>query len=478
MPLSEREAARLGSSRGRRVSRGALFPIGAVLLVLLAAVAVLWFRVAPEPEVTVISDLPGIGPRTIVTVSARAGGRGLGPIRVELVQGGDSLLLEERTHRPPGPWSFGGDPVREVVLETEVGRDRAPNLVEGLGVVRVTVERPGTLLRRPPSHVAELSLPVRLRPPALGSLGVTATPTQSGSGVLRYTVGESAVWSGVEVGDYLFPGFPAPGGEVRDRFALFGVPYDSADPAPFRLVARDELGNEASVPFLGEIEPSPLRSSVIRLSEGFMARVVPAIMSRTPNFEDRGSLLDNYLMLNGDLRRRNAERMVEIAAESAPRQLWRGPFRQMRNTQVMDRFATRREYTYEGRVVDTQDHLGFDLASRVQDDIPAANSGVVVLAEYFGIYGNTVIVDHGYGLMTLYSHLSRIDVEVGQEVESGQRLGLSGQTGLAGGDHLHFAVLLGGLPVNPLEWFDALWIADHVGSVLPLEGGAALAAGR
>ncbi|MCE2558699.1 MAG: M23 family metallopeptidase, partial [Acidobacteria bacterium] len=180
-------------------------------------------------------------------------------------------------------------------------------------------------------------------------------------------------------------------------------------------------------------------------------------------------LLENYLMLNGELRQMNAVRLIELASGSVSRQLWSGPFRQMRNTQVMDRFATRRQYLYEGRVVDTQDHLGFDLASRLQDEVPASNAGVVVFAEYLGIYGNTVVVDHGYGLMTLYSHLSRIDVEVGQEVAAGERLGLSGETGMAGGDHLHFAVLVGGLPVNPLEWFDAKWIRDHIGGVLPLE---------
>lgn len=476
MPLSEREAGRLGSRRGRRPPWAAALAAGAVVLA--AAAAVLWFRVAPEPDLTITADLPGIGPRTMLTATARAGGRGLGSIRVELIQGGESLLLEERALTPPSPWSFGGDPVREAVLEVEVGRESTPSLVEGEATVRVTVERPGTLLRRPPPRVAELSLPVRLRPPTLGSVGVTATPTQSGSGVLRYTVGASAVESGVEVGDYWFPGYLLPGGSVRDRFVLFGVPYDSADPSAFRLVARDELGNEARAPFLGAVAPSPLLSSTIRLSDNFMARVVPAIMAQTPDLADRGSLLDNYLMLNGDLRTMNAERLVELASDSGKRQLWSGPFRQMPNTQVMDRFATRRQYLYEGRVVDTQDHLGFDLASRLQDDVPAANSGVAVFAEYLGIFGNTVVVDHGYGLQTLYAHLSRIDVEVGREVAAGEGLGLSGQTGMAGGDHLHFAVLLGGLPVNPLEWFDAKWIRDHVGGVLPLGGGVAAARGR
>lgn len=465
--MRERRAVRLGSGRGRRLPRAALIAVGVLLL---AVGAVLWFRVGPEPDVTIDSDLPGIGPRTVLTTAARAGGRGIGSIRVELIQGAESLLLEERRHRPPGALPFGGDPVREAVFEVEVGSDSVPSLVEGEATVRVSVERPGTWLRRPPPTVAELSLPVRLRPPALDSVGVVATPTQSGSGVVRYRVGAGATESGVEVGGYRFPGYLVPGGVVGERFALFGVPYDGADPSSFRLVARDELGNEARMPFLRELEPLPLKSSTIRLTDSFMSRVVPAIMAQTPELADRGNLLDNYLMLNGDLRRMNAERLVELASGSASRQLWSGPFRQMRNTQVMDHFAARRQYLYDGRVVDTQDHLGFDLASRVQDDVPAANSGVVVFAEYFGIYGNSVILDHGYGLQTLYSHLSRMDVVVGQEVAAGERLGLSGQTGMAGGDHLHFAVLLGGLPVNPLEWFDAKWIGDHVGAVLPLQG--------
>ncbi len=468
MPLGRRGVARLGP---RRRLRFPAFALAALLVVLGgAAIALLWLRVGPAPRISVTADLPGVGPRTVVTVTAEADGRGLGTMRAEWIQGGEPVLLEELVHEPPGAFSLVGAPVAEASVELELGREATPDLAEGEVVVRVTVERPGTLLRRPSPGVSELVLPVRFRPPQLGSVSVAATPTQSGSGLLRFVVGDSTVEAAVEVGAFRFPGFPLPGGAPGERFALFGVPWDSPSPSPFRLVARDELGNEASVPVPSPVEPSPLRSSTIRLSEGFMARVVPAVMLRTPSLQDRGSLLDNFLQLNGDLRRMNADRFVELAASSAPRQLWRGPFVQMRNTRVMDDFAARRQYTFEGRVVDTQDHLGFDLASRRQDDVPASNSGVVVLAEYLGIYGNTVVVDHGHGLQTLYSHLSRIDVEVGEEVEKGDRLGLTGQTGLAGGDHLHFSVLVGGLPVNPLEWFDARWIRDHLGGVLPLQG--------
>ena len=128
----------------------------------------------------------------------------------------------------------------------------------------------------------------------------------------------------------------------------------------------------------------------------------------------------------------------------------------------MSSFADRRTYMYLGQEVDRQVHLGFDLASVRQAEVPAANNGVVALAEYFGIYGNAVVLDHGYGLMSLYGHLSSTDVVAGQTVEAGQTLGRTGATGLAGGDHLHFTMLLRGVAVNPLEWWDYGWIRDRI----------------
>ena len=139
----------------------------------------------------------------------------------------------------------------------------------------------------------------------------------------------------------------------------------------------------------------------------------------------------------------------------------------------MSAFADHRTYVYEGREVDRQDHLGFDLASTQRAEIEAANDGNVVLARYFGIYGNTVVIDHGHGLMSLYGHMSQIDVEQGRPVQRGDVLGRSGQTGLAGGDHVHFTMLLHGLPVNPREWWDGHWIHDRLelklGDALPFQ---------
>ena len=134
----------------------------------------------------------------------------------------------------------------------------------------------------------------------------------------------------------------------------------------------------------------------------------------------------------------------------------------MPNTQRRAGFAETRTYLYHGRPVDHQTHLGLDLASTEHAPVPAANAGRVVFAGWLVIYGNAVIVDHGYGLMSLYGHMSAISVKPGDVVAKGQQLGNSGSTGLAGGDHLHLEIFVQGKSVDPLEWLDEHWIRDNI----------------
>jgi murein DD-endopeptidase MepM/ murein hydrolase activator NlpD len=445
-----------------------------LVVVALAAVVFLGvaaFRAGPPPTISIEADLPGIGKLTPVHVRVAEPGRGLGDVRVEFVQGDRVELLSARSHTPLPPWQLWGARQESDGFDLEVGSRTLKNLKEGPAKIRVVADRAASWLRYPAPAVRELTLEVKLRPPALQVLSSLTYVTQGGAEAVVYQVGKTSVRDGVRSGDWWFPGYPLPGGGDRQRFALFGAPYDLDDPARIRLVAYDDVGNQAQVSFLDRFTPRVLRTGRIGLSEKFLARVVPAIMAQTPGIEDQGDLLANYLVINGDLRRRNDARLIELAARSETEFLWRGPFLQMRNAQVMSDFAARRTYYYEGREVDTQDHLGFDLASVRQAEIQAANDGVVVLASYFGIYGNCVVIDHGYGLMSLYGHLSNVAVQEGQRVERGEVIGRSGETGLAGGDHLHFGVLLHGLPVNPREWWDAHWIRDRLslklGDALP-----------
>jgi murein DD-endopeptidase MepM/ murein hydrolase activator NlpD len=146
----------------------------------------------------------------------------------------------------------------------------------------------------------------------------------------------------------------------------------------------------------------------------------------------------------------------------------------MTNSQVESAFADHRTYVYDGKEVDQQVHLGFDLAVTSNVPVKVANKGVVAFADYLGIYGNCVIVDHGMGVHSLYAHLSSIDVKPGDRVDHDQVLGRSGMTGLAGGDHLHFTMLVNGRPVTPVDWWSTQWIEDRIMRKLREAGTAAV----
>ena len=428
----------------------------------LAALLVATLRVGPAPAVQVRTDARAIGQKTPFFVVASAAGRGLAGLRVEVEQAGTAHVVARREHRPLAPWAWSGARAEKDEIQVDVGRAAVPALVEGEAVVRVVAERAPTWLRHPDPVVQELRLPVRLVPPTLSLLSSQHYVAQGGSGVVLYRVGATSVRDGVRAGSLFFPGAPLPGGGKEDRVALFGIPWDTSDDAQLRVVAEDDAGNVAELAFVDRFFPKPPARDRIALDDAFLAKVTGEIRQNTPGLEDRGSLLENYLVINRDLRRRNAEELVALASRSAGGFLFTEAFLPLRNAKVMSAFADQRTYLYQGAEVDAQTHLGFDLAVVARTPVPAANRGVVLLARYFGIYGNTVVVDHGLGLATLYSHLSSIEAKEGQTVERGTVLGRTGATGLAGGDHLHFTTLVRGIPVNPVEWWDGKWVRDRV----------------
>jgi murein DD-endopeptidase MepM/ murein hydrolase activator NlpD len=137
---------------------------------------------------------------------------------------------------------------------------------------------------------------------------------------------------------------------------------------------------------------------------------------------------------------------------------------------VESSFADVRNYIYQGKKIDQQVHLGYDLSITQHVGVEASNDGRVVYAAPLGIYGNCIVLDHGYGLQTIYGHLSEIAVHEGDMVKRGQIMGKSGQTGMAGGDHIHFSMQLEGVQIDPKEWWDGHWIKDHVAKRVSLAG--------
>jgi murein DD-endopeptidase MepM/ murein hydrolase activator NlpD len=445
---------------GRSFTLWLLLP-GAILL---AFVILGVLRVGGTPDIRMETRMSAIGKRTPVTITVSEPRRGLKHVKVEFLQGDKSTILADKNYSFSSQFFGRGSKTVKDTLEVEVGRQTLPGLTPGSATIRVTADRAATWLRHPNPVVDEISLPVRLTPP---SLHVTSTQTyvaQGGCEVVTYRVGESEARSGVRAGSWWFPGYPLPGGGKQDRFAFFAVPYNMSQPN-VRLVVEDGAGNEAEMGFIDKFFAKSFKSDNIEITDAFLQKVVPEIMSQTPELNDRGNPLDNYLAINRELRKKDGDIIQSMAQKSKPEFLWTKSFLIM-PAKATASFAQHRIYRFKGGEIDRQDHLGFDLADKKQAPVPASNDGIVVHANFFGIYGNAIVIDHGFGLQSIYGHLSSIAVSEGQKVARGDIIGKTGETGLAGGDHLHFCTLLQGLPVNPSEWSDSHWIKDRIAKKL------------
>ena len=439
-----------------------MWKILVTLVVLAVGAAALWVNAGrAEGPAIEIGGATMVGQTGEIAVTVTAPNAALTAFEVTVVQGDLRAPLYALTPETASDLSVDGD---RVTLTRETGKRVMPELKAGEAEVVVTATRPVLFGLREAMATATSTIEVRLTPPQLAVLSQFHYINHGGSELVVYRVNPPDAESGVRVGDQTYRGFPAGSADPALRVALFALLWDQPLNTRIEVFGRDSLGNEGSGTFDFRVFPKQFRSSTIPLDDRFLGRVVPSILQNSPELrvDDPANLLAAYLAINRDLRRMNNESIAALAAETAPEMLWQGPFKQLINTAVEAGFADQRTYVYNGQDVDHQVHLGFDLASTAAAPIRSANRGRVVHAGWLGIYGNCVIIDHGLGLQSLYAHLSSISVTLGELVETEAELGRSGSTGLAGGDHLHFTMLLGGNAITPIDWWSTQWVSDRV----------------
>ena len=356
-------------------------------------------------------------------------------------------------------------------LTVSVGKQNVPDLQSGAARLHATASRAVLRGYRTLERSASKDVTVRLERPRVSVISTHHFVNHGGAEVVLYRATPDDVTSGVMVGDIEYPGFPAAGARVDGasvsdpavRIAFFALRHDQDLKTPIRLFARDEAGNLARADFEYRVFPKPFKKSRIEVNEQLLNQVVPTILEGTKEINPQGEPIQKFVAVNGELRQKNNAKIASFAKQTSPEMLWGGTvFHAFQNTGVQSAFADYRTYVYRGKEVDQQVHLGFDLASFQTVPIAAANRGKVLFADELGIYGNTVILDHGMGVQSLYAHLSSFDVRVGDTVEKEQPVGRSGRTGMALGDHLHFTMLVNGQMVNPVEWWDGHWIEDRI----------------
>jgi hypothetical protein len=438
------------------------WPLILLTMLIVALVVFLMQRLEGKPpEFAFEMDSPALGARQTLTMEVADVKSGLRNVWVGVIQEGREAVLLDKTF--PSEGILKGGSVNVETLEVAfVPRDKG--ITDGDATLRL-VARDYSWRRWGKGNIQVRDLAVRIdtRPPVIEVLSRQHYLAQGGSGLVIYKLSEACTVSGVMVGDQFYPGYAGGFSDAAIHMALFAVDHQQGPGTPIHVRAVDFAGNEgrAGIPHL--INVRRFKRDTLPISDGFLDRLMPAFFNEV-DAEPGASNFDIFLKVNKALRYANDAKIRQITAQSDQRPHWQAGFLQLPNSANRAGFADHRTYTYNGKVIDEQYHMGIDLASLSQAPVPAANNGRVVFADMLGIYGNTVIIDHGMGLFSMYSHLSYMEVMPERMVVKGETIGKTGVTGLAVGDHLHFSMLVHHTFVNPLEWWDGLWVQNNITS--------------
>jgi murein DD-endopeptidase MepM/ murein hydrolase activator NlpD len=428
-------------------------------LAVIAAIAVIvfcffWFS-GKHVNLKFAKAVPAIGTETPVRVEADSPD-GVKSFTALVEQDGQSATVYQdktRSKQPSRIYSFNA------------GKKQAAFLKEG--PARLILKAKSNDFRGATTTIAQ-DIQIVLRPPAIAADGRQHYINQGGAELVVLEAGGNWTEAGVRVANYSAGTFPMPGepDKSNHRFSLFPYPWDvSPDTIPLAF-ARNGAGTEVTTTFWTKVFPKQFHKRDIQLTDANMRKVVGEL-----DPEGTGSLVDRFVKLNREMRRVNAQTIYDLRTNTQKRILWSGPFVPLKGARE-SYFADKRSYIYNGKKVDEQVHLGYDLAQNADTPVKAANSGKVIYADRLGLYGNCVIIDHGYSLQSLYGHLSKIVVKPGDMVQKEQQIGVTGQSGMAFGPHVHFSMMIAGYQVDPKEWWDEHWIHDRILSKIGTPGSA------
>lgn len=409
-----------------------------------------------KPAIVLQKDISHIGKDVTLPLQVSDKRSGVKSVRVSIIQGDAEKEVYTKIYPRKG-WFAKAGPSQHA--DTIAFDTKSKDLKDGPAELVVSV-RDFSMNGFLKGNETALRLPVTVdtRPPAVRVKHSQRYIIPGGSGIVLYSLSEESDKHGVMIDETFFPGFP-----VADKDNLFisyiALEWNAAQISQSYVLAEDQAGNQGKTMFSVILRRVAEKKDNINISDNFLNSKIPEFESYYPDLT--GTNIEKFIQINNTVRVSNSRTIKKICTNPLPQQLWKDRFLRMPGASMAG-FADQRTYLYQGEAIDNQVHLGRDIASTANAEIKAANHGKVVFADYLGIYGYMVILDHGQGVFSLYSHLSRIDTTLDKLVAQGDVIGHSGATGMAGGDHLHFSVLINGIFVNPLEWWDQHWIDVNI----------------
>ncbi|CAA6819345.1 MAG: Peptidase, M23/M37 family [uncultured Sulfurovum sp.] len=301
--------------------------------------------------------------------------------------------------------------------------------------------------------------------PTINILANSYSITQGGSAlVVFYAEDKNLDTLHVEVGDKEFKVQPY---KKEGYFAaLIAWPFNKKD-FDAKIVATDKANNKriTEIPFY--LKNRSYKVSWIRVKDKFLDGKITDLASADPEYADITDKIEKFVAVNEKMRLKNEEKIHILSSGISSKILdkWKiKKFYPLKNGAKVASYGDERHYYYgtKDNEVSTSYHVGYDLASTKMAVIKTSNAGKVVFSNENGIYGNMPMIDHGLGLYSLYGHCSQLLVKEGDEVVAGQAIAKTGISGLALGDHLHFGILVQGIEVRPVEWFDSEWIRKNI----------------
>jgi len=251
--------------------------------------------------------------------------------------------------------------------------------------------------------------------------------------------------------------------------ALIAWPMDIESFARVQLIVTDKADNKtiSKVPLY--IQKKTIKKDRIKVSKKFIKNVSAAVLEQS--FEPIPEKLEEiFVYSNTVLRDKNIKMIDQAVKKYASNDMIENfditSFKRLNGSKTVAGYGDRRYYYLDGKKINEAWHLGIDWASVKHAPIRASNEGIVIFKNYLGLYGNSIIIDHGMGMATLYAHTSSQTVNVGDYVSKNQKIANTGSTGAVFGDHLHFGVLIQGVEVNPMEWMDKNWMKVRITDVL------------